>query len=181
MDVSRVLSDNVNRLVASIPVDTLLESLYPFVTENIALNFDSQNIYLTKSHLFGVPIDESSPLELIQMIKNLIEMRLMGENIRNSSNRIHFRCYADNVSLDTKDNFLRSRLFICACDALSSLSVSIFLFTKLLGVRNLLSKLDTNGEEFHAALIELFRVRTIIRAIEEHNVATEQHSTRCVQ
>jgi hypothetical protein len=147
----------------------LLMTLYEAVVADIILNFDSARLYLTlgapDDSLLWAPICAGTPPAALRMIIWLIESRGMEENIRNSSNRIHFRGYNKNVYLDTKRNEIRCALF---CDALRYMQkerVLCFLIEKLVETRSSLAKSAPEKDDFYLSTIIEYRLRRIIEVI----------------
>lgn len=124
----------------------LIESLYNMVTENISINFDSKNFYLTRyetrerTKLYFPLNKPSTPTRLVRMVLGLIRLGRMKQNIKNSDYLIHFRVFHDKVFLEDTSNTLRVRAFLEA-DRLIAPSMGAgytasFLMSKLTKLRH---------------------------------------------
>lgn len=178
MDFVSILSNSVHKMLQpneGTDPDVLLNKLYVYITDPLDMNFDSAFLYLTKNpDDMGIPIGESSSTEFLVMIKTIIEMQLMSENIRNDSNRIHFRSFVNNVTLDTKHNTIRIKIFMDAADTVGFDRVLKFLVHKLVQTRSNKTKLSKVSDDLYDLSVTEFRLRSIIHAIQQRKHQTDQ-------
>ena len=171
MDFVSILSSSVHKMLqpnVGTDPEVLLNKLFVYITEPLDMNFDSAFLYLTKNpDDLGIPIGESSSTEFLVMIKTIIERQLMTENIRNDSNRIHFRSFVNNVTLDTKHNTIRIKIFMVAAETVGFDRVLKFLVHKLVQTRSKKSKLLKVSDDLYDLSVTEFRLRSVIHAIRQ--------------
>jgi len=148
----------------------LVEALYDLVTENISINFDSKNFYLTRYETrektkLHFPIDKTNtPTTLLRMVLGIIKLGRMKQNIKNSDYLIHFRVFQDKVFLEDTQNTIRVAAFLEA-DRLVTSSMgagytAAFLMSKLTKLKR---DYVLRSEVSDAVLLE--RVIVIVSAI----------------
>lgn len=111
---------------------------------------------------------------LLKLIKNLIQTRSMGENIKNSCNRIQFRVFKNNVLLDSKENQIRKQILLEYTKKEGYDKSLQFLLKKRIDRLNDRLTLETDSDEWCENEVFIYRLEKIISTIQEHKVRIYQ-------
>lgn len=133
---------------------TTLDDLWVTTESPLALSFDTSRMYLFRGVTdFYLPLNVLTSSEVLRCLLWMIESRSMGENIRTSENKILFRSFKGDVTLDVADNEIRNILWSIVADKVGLLPVWSFLMNKY--VSNLAS-----------ASVTLYRTRSTLKHFE---------------
>lgn len=176
IDIKQVLLDSCPTIVQeSIPRGRdPLDTIYETMTQDIWVHFDSAKLFLFKDNsTVHIPINIMTRTPVLEMILWLIESRSMVENIRNAENRILFRVFKGNASLDSKDNTIRNALWIALVGNVHALSygdVWSYLARKrvtLMGHLESMVLTDNIEDEYQVKSVELLRLESAIKHFEQ--------------
>lgn len=176
IDIKQVLLDSCPTIVQeSIPQGrNPLDTIYETMTQDIWVHFDSAKLFLFKDNsTVHIPINIMTRTPILEMILWLIESRSMVENIRNAENRILFRVFKGNASLDSKDNTIRNALWIALVGNVHALSygdVWSYLARKrvtLMGHLESMMLTDNIEDEYQLKSVELLRLESAIKHFEQ--------------
>jgi len=183
MDILEKLKINMGYIVNCVFINcendesTFLTEMYKLVENDIGVNFDSERFYLLEfkmvdSNVVYFNIDYfNTPLELLIMIKELIQHGRMNENIKNKKYLIHFRNFEDNVFLEDRDSTLRVEAYLQMHNFMHNpIKIRVFLINKCVDIKNKLK--DPALEETTAIKlnIEKYRIECILHAIEARTI-----------
>lgn len=144
-----------------------------YITKCININFDSKFFYLTRDiGEIGFEIDHNMTTEFLRMLIRLIETRSMNENIKNSSNRIHFRVYKHNVLLDSKNNEIRKAIVVNLVKKMGSDVVLKYMLDKRCSLLNSRNSLNSDTDEWCENEVFIYRSNIIIESILKHIAPT---------
>lgn len=179
MDVLGHILDNIplftNDIFKQHKEDSIEYVFDNYIKKCININFDSKTFYLTRNTSErGFEINTDMTHGFLKMMTTLIKTRCMNENIKNSSNRIHFRVYKDNVLLDSKKNEIRKALAISLVNKLGTDSVLKYIIDKRCDLLNLRFKLDSDTDEWCENEVFIYRCDIIIGSIQEHKSQISQ-------
>jgi len=177
MEVLSVIIENVPLFVSTIIKEKKEETVKyvydTYITKCISINFDSKEFFLTREKSeIGFELNDEMSTDFLRMLIRLIQTRGMNENIKNSSNRIHFRVYKQNALLDSKNNEIRKSIVICLVDQIGPDPVLKFLLDERCALWNMRLTLDPDSDAWCDNEVILYRCDCIIESILKHKVPT---------
>jgi hypothetical protein len=185
MDVLEKLKMNMGYTINCVFVncgndeESFLEEMFKLIENDIGVNFDSERFYLldfkiNDSNIIYFDIDFfNAPLDLLVMIKELIQHGRMDENIKNKKYLIHFRNFEDNVYLEDKNNTLRVEAFLQMHSFMRDpTKIRVFLINKCVEIMNRLQDPDIEESALIRFKIQKYRTECVLRAIEERTIQT---------
>lgn len=170
----------LNTIIDSIPFfvnnilkekgDESLEYVFSVYIKNcINISFDSKFFYLTRfDDEIGFEITNAMDISFLKMLKELIQTRSMNENIKNSSNRIHFRVFKNNVLLDSKENEIRIEIVKNLAKHIGKDVILKFFIENRIALMNKTMTLDRDSDEWCENEVLIYRTLIIIESILEH-------------
>lgn len=153
--------------------DKLLDVLYESFKCDVELSFGSEFIFLfVNDKVFNkdivIDMNNNTPRGIVYSIIDIIKSRQMAENIRDGNNKIIFRGFKGNNSLNDKDYKFRDKLWIEACGYIHEkegfLMVWRYLYLKYIN----LGIVDFTKEENLPSVLESLRVKNVLLAIQSH-------------
>lgn len=183
MDVLDRLKINMGYIIKCIYVNSgndealFLSELYKLIENDIGINFDSERFYLldfklNDSNIIYYDIDTfNTPLDLLVMIRDMIQHGRMDENIKNKKYLIHFRNFQDNVFLEDKENTLRVEAFLQAHSFMRNpIKIRVFLVNKYVEILNQIKTPEIDEVLLIKLKIQKYRIECIIHAIESRTI-----------
>lgn len=179
MDVLETILDSIDNLtdiIIKTKRSDSLQYIYDiYITKCININFDSKYFFLTRCEdELGWEINTDMKPRLLKLIKNLIQTRSMGENIKNSCNRIQFRVFKHNVLLDAKENQIRKEILLEYTKNKGYDKSLQFLLQKRIDRLNDRLSLEKDSDEWCENEVFIYRLEKIISTIQEHKARTFQ-------
>lgn len=183
MDVLEKLKINMGYVVHCVFVNcgndenVFLDEMYKLIENDIGVNFDSERFYLldfkiNSSNIIYFDIDMfNTPLDLLVMIKDLIQHGRMDENIKNKKYLIHFRNFEGNVHLEDKNNVLRVEAYLQMHGFMRNpVKIRVSLINKYVEILNKLHEPTIEETALIRLKIQKYRVECILRAIEARTI-----------
>lgn len=151
-----------------------LEELYrEFVGVDIDINFDSKTFFITRnSTVTGIDIGPHMDKRLVTKILHMINSKEMGENIKNTSQRIHFRMYKYNTVLDGAECYIQCKVFLDAAGYVGVTEVLSFLVTKRVELLNEILRYADDDDLQCKTKERLQCVETVITSVLAHKNQT---------
>ena len=130
---------------------------------DIDINFDSATFYLFgKESKINLPIDDKAPVDLLKSILEVIKNNSMGDTIRNSQNRIHFRTYKHKYLLDSENDDIRKALIRSMCLCSPKEFIQNELVKHLIVIINTIRQPDTAESDMCKLTVQKVRVERLI-------------------
>ena len=139
------------------------EFLEIIINEDIDINFDSSTFFLFgKNSRIKISINDKTPKILLQSILDTITKNDMGDTIRNSSNKIHFRTYKHKYLLDSESDEIRKCLTKSLCAYVPKEFVQNKLVEKMIQILNIIKQPDTEDSDMCRLTVRQVRVERLI-------------------
>lgn len=144
--------------------DKFLDVLYESVVRDIDISFDSDAVYIfSGDRSISIELNDSTtPNKLSKSLVEIIRTRQMAENIRDQNNKILFRGYKGNTSLNKVTYEFRNELWKGAAALVDKkegiLIIWRKLFLKFINLQNV-------DEENLSQVLECIRLKNILSSI----------------
>lgn len=171
MNKNKVMEDALLKCVPCILLelhrkyaDKFLDVLYESVVRDVDISFDSDAVYLfSGDRSISILLNESTPLVLTKSLVEIIRTRQMTENIRDQNNKILFRGYKGNTSLNKVSYEFRNELWKGAASLVDEKEGILIVWRKL--YLKFINLQNVGDDENLNQVLECIRLKNILSSI----------------